>query len=163
PKSAGSTPGPIAFRRGGEQPTVTDANVVLGRIGSGSFLNGRLQLDVEGAAAAIEQQLAVPLGYQGDGRIDHVAQGILELAVMSMTGALKQISTERGRDIRQYDLIAFGGGGPLFGAELARALLIPQVVIPPNPGAFSSFGMLMAQARRDAARTFLKLLSEDSL
>lgn len=163
PRSAGSTPGPIAFRRGGTEPTVTDANVVLGRIGSGSFLNGQLQLDVDGAAAAIESQLAGPLGYSDANRVDHVAQGILDLATVTMTGAIKEISTERGRDIRQYDLIAFGGGGPLFGAELARALMIRQVIVPPNPGAFSSFGMLMSQARRDNSRTFLKLLSAQSL
>jgi N-methylhydantoinase A len=163
PKSAGSTPGPIAFRRGGTEPTVTDANVVLGRIGSDAFLNGRLELDVVGALDAIDRTLADPLGYKGPGRADHVAQGILDLANVAMSGAIKQISTERGRDIRQYDLIAFGGGGPLFAAELARALMIPKVIIPPNPGAFSSFGMLMAQARRDIARTFLQVLSDETL
>lgn len=162
PRSAGSTPGPIAFARGGCEPTVTDANVVLGRIGSTAFLNGRLKLDVEAAAAAIER-LADPLGLSAAERTDQVAQGILDLASIAMTGAIKEISIERGRDIRAYTLIVFGGGGPMFGAELARSLRIRQVIVPPNPGAFSSFGMLMADARRNLERTFLQVLSETSV
>lgn len=163
PRSAGSDPGPIAFRRGGVEPTVTDANVVLGRIGSSSFMNGRLQLDVEGAADAIERQLARPLGYSGPDRTDRVAQGIMDLATVTMSGAIKEITVERGRDLRGYQLFVFGGGGPLFGAELARSLGIREVVVPPHPGAFSSLGMLMAEARRDTARTFLKHLSSETL
>ncbi|MGB3865132.1 MAG: hydantoinase/oxoprolinase family protein [Xanthobacteraceae bacterium] len=156
PQSAGSTPGPIAFGRGGVEPTVTDANVVLGRIGSNSFLNGRLKLDVDQARSAIEVQLANKLGFPEPGGVDRVAQGILDLASVTMAGAIKEISTERGRNVRAYDLFVFGGGGPLFGGDLARDLRIPRVIVPPNPGAFSSFGMLMAEARRDAARTFIR-------
>jgi N-methylhydantoinase A len=162
PRSAGSTPGPIAFQRGGKEPTVTDANVVLGRIGSDSFMNGKLRLDVASASAAIETTLAQRLGFSGPDGVDHVAQGILDIATVTMTGAIKQISTQRGRDVREYDLFVFGGGGPLFGSELARSLRIRSVIVPPNPGAFSSFGMLMAEARRDAARTFHKMLSAAS-
>lgn len=163
PRSAGSDPGPIAFRKGGKEPTVTDANVVLGRIGSESFMNGRLQLDLHGASTAIENQLASSLGYSGSDRIDQVSQGILDLATVTMSGAIKEITIERGRDIRDYQLFVFGGGGPLFGADLARGLGIRNVIVPPHPGAFSSLGMLMAEARRDNARTFLRELSEDSL
>lgn len=163
PRSAGSDPGPIAFRKGGKEPTVTDANVVLGRIGSDSFMNGRLQLDITGASTAIEKQLAQPLGYSGSDRVDQVAQGILDLATVTMSGAIKEITIERGRDIREYQLFVFGGGGPLFGADLARGLGIREVIVPPHPGAFSSLGMLMAEARRDSARTFLRELSDDSL
>lgn len=163
PRSAGSDPGPIAFRRGGAEPTVTDANVVLGRIGSDSFMNGRLKLDQEGAANAIDRQLALPLGYSGPDRADQVAQGILDLATVTMSGAIKEITVERGRDIREYQLFVFGGGGPLFGAELARSLGIRDVIVPPHPGAFSSLGMLMAEARRDSARTFLRDLSAAAL
>lgn len=163
PRSAGSDPGPIAFRKGGQEPTVTDANVVLGRIGSDSFMNGRLQLDVSGASSAIERQLAEPLRYSGANRVDQVAQGILDLATVTMSGAIKEITIERGRDIRDYQLFVFGGGGPLFGADLARGLGIRNVVVPPHPGAFSSLGMLMAEARRDSARTFLRDLSAESL
>ncbi|MEW6121933.1 MAG: hydantoinase/oxoprolinase family protein [Pseudomonadota bacterium] len=163
PRSAGSDPGPIAFRRGGTEPTVTDANVVLGRIGSDSFMNGRLSLDRDGALAAIDRQLAVPLGYDGAERTDQVAQGILDLATVTMAGAIKEVTIERGRDIRDSALFVFGGGGPLFGAELARSLGIRTVLVPPHPGAFSSLGMLMAKARRDTARTFLRELNDGAV
>jgi N-methylhydantoinase A len=163
PRSAGADPGPIAFRRGGTEATVTDANVVLGRIGSDSFMNGRLELDVRAATAAIERLLALPLGYTEPDRTDRVAQGIMDLATVTMSGAIQEITVERGRDLRGYQLFVFGGGGPLFGAELARSLGIKQVVVPPHPGAFSSLGMLMAEARRDTARTFLQQLSPEAL
>jgi N-methylhydantoinase A len=163
PKSAGSDPGPIAFGRGGSEPTVTDANVVLGRIGSDSFMGGRLSLDVESAKKCISEKLAVPLGYSGPDAVDRVSQGILDLANVTMAGAIKEITVERGRDIRDYLLFVFGGGGPLFAAELARDLGVEEVVVPPHPGAFSSLGMLMTEARRDAARTFLSDLSPDSV
>ncbi len=156
PRSAGSDPGPVAFGRGGGEPTVTDANVVLGRIGSDSFLNGRLSLDRAAAAAAIEHRLGDRLGFPGPAGVDHLAQGILDIATVTMTSAIKEVSTERGRDVRDYDLFVFGGGGPMFAVDLARSLGIRRVVVPPNPGAFSSFGMLMAEARQDASRTFLQ-------
>jgi len=160
PKSAGSTPGPIAFARGGQEPTVTDANVILGRIGSNTFMNGKLMLDVTAASAAIDI-LAEPLGISAHDKTDVVAQGILDIASVTMAGAIKEISIERGRDVRAFSLIVFGGGGPLFGAELARSLGIGEVIVPPQPGAFSSFGMLMADARRDLGRTFLRSLDDD--
>jgi N-methylhydantoinase A len=163
PKSAGSDPGPIAFGRGGSEPTVTDANVVLGRIGSDSFMGGRLLLDVDSAKKCISERLAVPLGYSGPDAIDRVSQGILDLANVTMAGAIKEITVERGRDVRDYLLFVFGGGGPLFAAELARDLGIEEVVVPPHPGAFSSLGMLMTEARRDTARTFLSSLSPTSV
>jgi len=163
PRSAGSDPGPICFRRGGTEPTITDANLVLGRIGADSFLNGRLDLDAAAASAAIAARLAVPLGFaQADG-IDRVAQGLLDLAVIAMTAAIKEITIERGRDVRDYSLFVFGGGGPLFGTELARELGIPRVIVPPHPGAFSSLGMLMAEARLDFARTFLQPVTDGAL
>ena len=81
-------------------------------------MNGRLKLDREGAASAIDRQLALPLGYSGPDRTDQVAQGIIDLATVTMSGAIKEITVERGRDIREYQLFVFGGGGPLFGAEL---------------------------------------------
>ena len=155
PRSAGSSPGPVAFNRGGTEPTVTDANIVLGRIGSDSFMGGRLQLDLEGARHAIASKLADRLGMnESPANLDELAQGILDIATVTMTGAIKEISTERGRDVRGFVLFAFGGGGPIFGAELAESLGIETVLIPPNPGAFSSFGMLLADARRDFSRTY---------
>lgn len=163
PQSAGSDPGPVAFGRGGTAPTVTDANVVLGRIGSDSFLNGRLTLDAAGASAAIAEVLGDRLGFSGADGIDHLAQGILDIATVTMTSAIKEVSTERGRDVRHYDLFVFGGGGPMFAVDLARSLGIRRVVVPPNPGAFSSFGMLMAEARQDASRTFLEAVADAAL
>lgn len=163
PRSAGSEPGPIAFGRGGTQPTVTDANVVLGRIGSRSFMDGKLPLDVEAATQGVQTDLAVPLGMEGAAGVDRAAQGILDLACVAMANVIKEITIERGRDVRSYQLFAFGGGGPIFASELARSLGIRDVVIPPNPGAFSSFGMLLAPVRRDIAAAFMSPLDETSL
>jgi len=163
PRSAGSEPGPIAFGRGGTQPTVTDANVVLGRIGSQSFMGGKLPLDVESATQGVHSALAGPLGLEGPAGIDRAAQGILDLACIAMANVIKEITIERGRDVRDYQLFAFGGGGPIFASELARSLKIRDVVIPPNPGAFSSFGMLLAPVRRDIAAAFMRTLDERSL
>lgn len=162
PRSAGSEPGPICFGRGGAEPTITDANLVLGRIGDDSFMGGKLRLDTAASRKAIAQ-LASDCGYPGEDGVDRVAEGLLELAVVTMTGVIKEISTERGRDIREYDLFVFGGGGPLFGAQLARELGINSVIVPPAPGTFSSFGMLMADARLDVAKTFHNLLEEGSV
>ena len=163
PQSAGSEPGPIAFGRGGTRPTLTDANVVLGRLGSGSFMNGALALDTAAAHDGVERMLAAPLGYAGADGTDRVAQGVLDLACVAMANVIKEITIERGRDVRDYTLFAFGGGGPIFATELARGLGIREVVIPPNPGMFSSFGMLLAPVRRDIAHTFMKPLDEATL
>ena len=163
PHSAGSEPGPIAFGRGGTEPTVTDANVVLGRVGSGSFMDGSLPLDVHAAAEGVSARLAAPLGFQGADGVDRVAQGILDLACVAMANAIKAITIERGRDVRDYTLFAFGGGGPIFATELARSLGIREVVIPPHPGMFSSFGMLLAPVRRDVDHTFMRALDEDAV
>jgi N-methylhydantoinase A len=153
PRSAGSEPGPVAFGRGGTEPTVTDANLALGRISGGSFMKGKLQLDMLGARAAIGQRVAVPLGFDGEHGIDAAAQGILDLATTTMATAIKEITIERGYDVREFGLFVFGGGGPLFGSILARSLRIPQVVVPPHPGNFATLGMLIAGARVDLSRT----------
>lgn len=160
PRSAGSEPGPVAFGHGGTEPTVTDANLVLGRIGGGSFLGGRLALDSSAARTAIRDQVALPLGY-GDGAesVARVAHGILDLATTLMAGAVKEITVARGHDVRDFALMVFGGGGPLFGADLARSLGIPLVVVPPQPGNFSALGMLLAGARLDVARSLVADLS----
>lgn len=163
PHSAGSEPGPVAFGRGGVEPTVTDANLALGRISGGSFMQGRLSLDDEASRAAIRRRVAEPLAYQGDSGIDAAAQGILDLATTTMASAIKEITIERGHDVREFGLFVFGGGGPLFGSILARSLRIPQVIIPPHPGNFSTLGMLIAGARVDLARTVVTAASGDAL
>jgi N-methylhydantoinase A len=159
PQSAGSTPGPVCYGRGGTQPTVTDANLVLGRLNPQRFLGGELTLDLPGARAAIER-IAAPLGYAGDEGLTRMAEGILSISTVIMAGAIKQISVEHGLDPRDFVLFCYGGGGPLHGSALARELKIPTVVIPAEPGNFSAIGMLLADARLDLSKTFTGRLEE---
>jgi N-methylhydantoinase A len=158
PKSAGSEPGPVCYGRGGTEPTITDANLALGRIAASAFLGGEMQLDESAARAAIANRLATPLGFKGEAGLDETAQGIITLGTMTMASAIKQITTERGLDPRDFALFAFGGGGPLHAQSLAREMNIPTVIIPPEPGIFSAMGMVLADARVDEVRTFLRPL-----
>jgi N-methylhydantoinase A len=159
PHSAGSMPGPACYGNGGTAPTVTDANLLLGRLHPDRFLGGELKLQVAAARSAIEQ-IAGPLGYgSGDGAI-RMADGILSLATVIMAGAIKQISIEHGLDPREFVLFCYGGGGPLHASALARELSIPTVVVPPEPGNFSAVGMLLADARLDLSKTFVGVLDQ---
>lgn len=153
PQSAGSTPGPVCYRRGGIDPTITDANLVLGRLNPARFLGGELSLDTEGALAAI-RKIAEPLGYTDADGATRAADGILAISTVIMAGAIRQVSVQHGLDPRDFVLFAYGGGGPLHSAALAHELSIPTVVIPPAPGNFSAIGMLLADARLDLATTF---------
>ena len=155
PKSAGSDPGPVAFGRGGIEPTVTDANLVLGRIGAGVFLGGGLGLDADAASTAISDRVAGPIG-MGGRAVEETAEGMLALAAVTMTGAIRQITVERGYDPRDFALFTFGGSGPIYGSALARELDIRTVIVPPEPGNFSAIGMLLADARLDVARTMIR-------
>jgi N-methylhydantoinase A len=163
PQSAGSTPGPVCYGRGGTEPTVTDANLVLGRINPDKFLGGELKLDVKGAERAIAGRIAEPLGYTGRDGVIKMADGILNLATVIMAGAIRQVSVEHGLDPRDFILFSYGGGGPLHGSALARELNIPTLVIPPAPGNFSAIGMLLADARIDASTTFTAKLDDASV
>jgi N-methylhydantoinase A len=158
PRSAASSPGPACYGRGGTEPTMTDANLVLDRIGGGSFLNGDFQLDRGAAEAAILAKVGRPLGY-GDTDVDRVAQGILDLGALAMGDAVRRITTERELDPREFTLFTFGGGGPVHASALARDLGIPRLVVPPYPGLFSCIGMLLAEAVADETRTFLRPLN----
>lgn len=160
PRSAGSTPGPVCYGRGGVEPTITDANLVLGRIAASSFLGGEMALDERSARAAMAK-LATALNFLGDAGMDETAQGILSLGALTMASAIKQITVERGLDPRDLALMAFGGGGPLHTAALARELGVPHLIIPPEPGNFSALGMILADARVDDTRTFLQPLEAD--
>ena len=162
PQSAGSTPGPVCYGRGGQEPTITDANLVLGRIAASSFLGGEMTLDEAGAHAAIAG-IAAKLGLAGDKGVDETAQGILSLGALTMASAIKHITIERGIDTRELSMIAFGGGGPLHTAALARELAIPHLIIPPEPGNFSALGMILADARVDETQTFLTDLEGNAL
>ena len=157
PRSARSEPGPACFGRGGLEATVTDANVALGRIGSGRFLNGALALDRDKAIEALTRNITQPLGYND---FAPAASGILSLANAKMATALREISVERGHDVRNFSLFAFGGGGPLHGVSLARELRIKQIIVPPEPGNFSAIGMLLADARADELHTYRAELDE---
>jgi N-methylhydantoinase A len=163
PQSAGSTPGPVCYGRGGTQPTVTDANLVLGRINANNFLGGELTLDAGAARHAIEDAIARPLGYGDAEGVVRMADGILSIATVVMAGALRRISVEHGHDPRDFVLFCYGGGGPLHGSALAHELAIPTVVIPPEPGTFSATGMLLADARLDDAVTFAEPLASETL
>ncbi len=162
PRSAGSTPGPACYGLGGTEPTITDANLALGRISTTSFLGGEMRLDEKAANVAIDD-LAARLGFAGTGGRDEMAQGIIALGRLTMASAIKQITTEKGLDPRDFSLFAFGGGGPLHGQALAREMNIPEVVIPPEPGIFSAIGMLLADARVDETRTFLRPLNAEAV
>jgi N-methylhydantoinase A/oxoprolinase/acetone carboxylase beta subunit/N-methylhydantoinase B/oxoprolinase/acetone carboxylase alpha subunit len=159
PRSAGSSPGPACYASGGIEPTVTDANAVLGRLAPENFLGGELKLDVGAAEVAIRDRIALPLGFDGADGVLRTAAGMLLIATVIMAGSIKRVSVERGRDPRDFVLFAYGGGGPLHAVELARELHIPLVVIPPEPGNFSAIGMLLADLRRDRAETLLCPLS----
>jgi len=150
PHSAGADPGPICYRGGGTEPTITDANVVLGRLDPNNFLGGQMKLDAEAAHAGIAQKIAKPLG------MDPVAaaQAIVEIAISKMSLAVREVSVEKGYDPRDFALVASGGAGPLHICAIARDLHIPKVIVPLFPSHFSALGMLLADERHDFIRTF---------
>ena len=156
PQSAGSVPGPVCYGLGGTEPTVTDANLVLGRLAAARFLGGDMQLDLDAARAALGEKLAVPLGLS----LEEAASGVIRIAASSMSNVVKRVTTERGLDARDFPMVAFGGAGPLHAVLVARELTIKQVIIPPAPGHFSAFGMLMADLRRDYVRTLFMPLHD---
>jgi len=157
PQSAGASPGPVAYGRGGKNPTTTDANLVLGRIDASNFLGGQVDPDVASVKQAFEQ-LGQPLGLSGR----EAAEGVLRLANANMINALKLVSTNKGFDPRDFALMAFGGGGALHAVELAEELSIPRVIIPTNASVFSAWGMLLTDIRRDFTRTALQDLNPQS-
>jgi N-methylhydantoinase A len=156
PRSAGGHPGPICYGQGGTEPTVTDANVVLGRISSNRFLGGEMPLDVEAARRGIAERVAQPLHLS----VEEAALGIIKIAVAEMSLAVRAVSVERGYDPRDFALVVFGGAGPVHGGMIARELHIPRAVIPRVPGHFSALGMLLADLRHDYVRTYYKPLLE---
>lgn len=148
PQSAGAVPGPAAYGKGGTQPTVTDANLVLGRLEPSDFLGGDMALDAE-AANAVIAQLAVELGMD---KLE-AAEGVLTILNANMANAIRSRTVQKGIDPRDFALVAMGGAGPLHGAEVAAMLQIPEVIIPPYPGITSAMGLLTADLKYDAIRT----------
>ena len=156
PHSAGAVPGPVCYGKGGSEPTVTDANLALGYLNPHHLVGGAVRLDAGRAAAAIAERIARPLGMS----LEQAAYGAHLIAASNMIRALKAVSSERGRDPRQYALVGFGGNGPLFAAGMAEALHIPNVLIPPSAGVFSSFGLLYAEVEYFFTRTRKALLRD---
>ena len=156
PQSAGARPGPAAYGTGGTEPTNTDANLVLGRLNPGTFLGGDLPLDLELAREAVRTRIAEPLGLT----LEEAAEGILRVSNANMVDAARLISVERGRDPRDYALMAFGGAGPVHAAYCARELDIPIVIVPRHPGLASAFGQLRVEIRDDYQGPLLRRHSE---
>jgi len=156
PDSAGADPGPVCYGNGGTQPTITDCNLVLGYLDPAGLIGGALKLDVDAARAAVARTLAEPLRCS----LEEAAFGMLRLASASMMRAIRAVSVERGRDPRQFALLAFGGNGPLFAAALAAELGIKRMIVPPLPGVFSAFGLLVADAEHHTTRSLRTRLDQ---
>jgi N-methylhydantoinase A len=149
PRSAGARPGPACYGRGGATPTITDANLVLGRLNPAFFLGGEMALDADAARRAVTERVATPLAMDATA----AAAGIVEIANVHMIGAMRLVSVQRGYDPRDFVLVAFGGAGPLHANALARELGIPAVLVPPNPGIATAIGMLMTDLRHEFVTT----------
>jgi N-methylhydantoinase A len=149
PESASSAPGPVCYGRGGHEPTVTDADVVLGYINPDYFAGGSIKLEAGAAARAIEERVARPLGLA----LEEAAWGIHTIVNTNMELATRVVSIERGRDPRDLTLVAFGGSGPVHGCRLAQALGIPRIVLPASAGVTAAIGLLAAEVKFDVART----------
>ncbi len=151
PQSAGADPGPACYGRGGEEPTVTDANLVLGYLNPKNFLGGEMALDPELSREAIRRRVAEPMGLS----LEEAAEGIVRVVNAEMIRGIRLVSVERGYDPRDFALVCFGGAGPLHAVKLAQELDIPKVVVPVGPGVTCALGLLMADFRYDYSRTFL--------
>jgi N-methylhydantoinase A len=158
PESAGAQPGPVCYGLGGREPTITDANLVLGRLGADRFLGGEMLLDLAAAKQALEERIASALSLD----LAQAAEGILRIATTKMSHVVRWVTTERGLDAADFVLVAYGGAGPLHAAAVARELRIAKVIIPRGPGHFSAYGMLIADLRRDFVNTWFNPLADAS-
>ena len=159
PRSAGAEPGPACYGRGGRLPTLTDANLILGRLNPDFFLGGKMKLSRDAAVDAVNEHVARPLKLA----VTEAAFGMVEIANAHMIEALRLVSVQRGLDPREFALVAFGGAGALHANAIARELDIPEVIIPLSPGVSSALGLLLADIQHDFARTYLKTLSRVDL
>lgn len=155
PQSAGADPGPACYGKGGTNATITDANLVLGYLSPSYFLGGTIQLDVARAEEAIVRHVAVPLGLS----LREAAAGVIRLINVQMVQAIRAISSERGYDLRDFAIVAFGGAGPVHAGELARELGVPRVIVPRYPGLTSAMGLLMSDVKHDYGRSKLAPLA----
>src|SRR5581483_10721027 len=158
PQSAGAAPGPACYGKGGSEPTVTDANLIAGRIDPEYFLGSGIRLQRDKAARAIVEKIGKPLGLS----LEEAALGILTIANFNMSLSVRAVSVEKGYDPRDCALVPSGGGGALHALAIARELSVPRVIIPPMPAHFSALGMLMADLKHDYVQTFVRELAETS-
>jgi N-methylhydantoinase A len=149
PRSAGAAPGPVAYGRGGVEPTITDANLTLGRLDPDNFLGGRMKVDLAAARAAIAEKVARPLGLS----VEDAAHGIIQIANANMSRAIRSVSVEKGYDLGDFALCAFGGAGPIHSAEVAVECGIPRVLLPREPGALCARGILLSDLSSDYVRS----------
>lgn len=158
PQSAGAYPGPACFGLGGEEPTVTDCHLILGRLDPNNFLGSRMRLDIDAARRVIGERIAAPTGLE----LELAAEGVLAIAETNMTYAIRTITVERGLDPREFVLCSYGGGGGLFAAGTAEELEIPIVVVPRAPANFSAWGILTSDYREDTALTRVRSFDEET-
>jgi N-methylhydantoinase A len=151
PRSAGASPGPVCYGTGGTEPTFTDAMVALGFLNPVAIAGGRVKLDAARARAVLMERVATPLGLS----LEDAAHGIYTVAAATMTRAVKAVTTYRGRDPREFTLVAFGGNGPVAAAAVATALSMRRVLVPPAPGVFSAVGLLLAEVEHEFTNTVL--------
>ena len=159
PRSAGAKPGPACYCRGGEEPTVTDANLILGKLNPKRILGGRMSIDEKRSILAIKKAIC----QKTDLSIEDAAAGIVTVVNSNMVRAIRMVSVERGYDPRQFTLVAFGGAGPLHACEVAEEIGIRQVLFPPSPGTLCSLGLLMADTQFDLSRSRLTIVNEQNL
>lgn len=155
PESAGALPGPVCYGRGGEDPTFTDSVLTLGFLNPGHLIGGGLKLDAAAAQSALQDKIATPL----DRDILDAAWGVFQVACGTMVRAVKAVSTYRGRDPRDFSLFAFGGNGPVVAAEIANLLDMTRVIVPPTPGVFSAYGLLLSDVEHEISRAWLNRLA----
>lgn len=159
PRSAGAKPGPACYCRGGEEPTVTDANLILGKLNPKRILGGRMSIDEKRSISVIKKVIC----QKTDLSIEDAAAGIITVVNSNMVRAIRAVSVERGYDPRQFTLVAFGGAGPLHACEVAEEIGIRQVLFPPSPGTLCSLGLLMADTQFDLSRSRLTIVNEQNL
>lgn len=159
PRSAGALPGPVCYGLGGRQPAITDANLVLGRLDPEFFVGGELKLDADAARAALEAEIARPLGLS----VEKAAHGIIEIANAGMIAAMRLVSVQRGYDPRDFALVAFGGAGPLHAAALAQHLGMRTIIVPKSPGVTSAAGVLNTDIKHEFVATRRVLLEQAAL
>jgi N-methylhydantoinase A len=159
PQSAGAMPGPACYGRGGEMPTITDCNLVMGHLSEDNFLGGQMHLDLVAARRTVTSQVAQPLG------IDPIAaaEGIVRVIEVKMEEAIKAISTMRGHDLRDFMLLAFGGAGPVHAARIARDLGMAGLIVPLHPGVYSAIGLIMSDVKHDYVQSRMQPLAELTL